>query len=191
MKKTVFPTIILGVLLLAAFPCMTACSGPSSAPSEQSQKQQSKHARQLPVMNLTSSNKGDVKFADVCDSKAIIIDVWASWCGPCCKQIPILHELKDKYGSRLAIVGISVDDSEKDHKKAIKKLKINYPSCLAKDNINAQYLDDLQKATGQRIEGIPHLVIADGKGNIVYARSGVHSKKHLEKILDPLMKTKN
>lgn len=191
MKKTVFPTIILGVLLLAAIPCMTACSGASSPQKTQSQEMPAKAARQLPAMKLMSSNKGAVSSSVYSGSKAVIIDVWASWCGPCCRQIPILHELKDKYGSKLAVVGISVDNNEQDHQKAIKELNITYPSCFAKDKDNYQFMNDLQNATGKEIEGIPHLVIADSKGNIVYAESGLHSKEQLEQIISPLMKAKN
>ncbi|MBQ7568510.1 TlpA family protein disulfide reductase [bacterium] len=143
----------------------------------------------LPPIDLVSSNKGKVDGKKM-HYQVLIIDVWASWCGPCRNQIPILHELKKKYGNKLEIIGISVDSSEADHKKAIKQLNISYPSCLSANKTNAAFLEAMQKATGQTIRGIPHLVIVDGMGHIVYARSGMHPKGALEDIIKPIIDKK-
>ncbi|MDO5296700.1 MAG: TlpA disulfide reductase family protein [bacterium] len=185
MKKIVFPAVLLAALTLTSFPGVVASEETASG-----QQLYARNERKLPPMtNLISANQGTVP-PTPWYTQAIIIDVWASWCGPCRHQIPVLHELKRKYGAKLTVIGISTDDSSSDHQAAIKALKITYPSCLAANKTNAQFLDALQKATGQQITGIPHLVIADGSGNIVYAQSGMRDKDELERILAPLMKAK-
>ena len=185
MKKIVFPAVILAALMLTSMPGTTACGDETSQ-----QELYARNERKLPPMNnLISANLGTVPPAPWY-TQATIIDVWASWCGPCRHQIPVLHELKRKYGAKLNVIGISTDDSSADHQRAIKELNITYPSCLAANKNNAQFLDALQNATGQQITGIPHLVIADGSGNIVYARSGMLDKDELERILAPLMNSK-
>lgn len=174
-------TFALGVSLTPAVSCQSISATANQATVAATAK------KSLPAIQLHSSNKGKVDGSKL-KYKAIIVDVWASWCGPCRKQIPVLHELQKQYGNKLQLLGISVDDNESDHKKAIKKLGITYPSCIAQNPTNDKFLKSLQAATGEQIRGIPYLVVADNKGRIIYAESGMCDKQELVKILTPLMK---
>lgn len=92
--------------------------------------------------------------------KYLIIDFWASWCGPCRAEIPHLKEVYKKYKDKgLEILAVSVDAKEADWKKAMAEEKMAWPQINAKESkpVMASYL----------FSGIPYLVVVDKEGNII------------------------
>jgi len=92
--------------------------------------------------------------------KYLIIDFWASWCGPCRQEIPHLKEVYKKYKDKgLEILAVSVDAKEADWKKAMAEERMAWPQINAKESkpVMASYL----------FSGIPYLVLVDKEGNIV------------------------
>jgi thiol-disulfide isomerase/thioredoxin len=60
--------------------------------------------------------------------KPLVINLWATWCGPCRLEMPQLVELADKYkGQGLQVVGISVDDNPADIRQFAAEYKVTYP----------------------------------------------------------------
>src|SRR5215470_2810979 len=65
-------------------------------------------------------------------SKVILLNFWATWCGPCRSEIPDLVELQNKYKDQLQIIGLVVDDDDEDAvKRFAEKYGINYPIAIA------------------------------------------------------------
>jgi peroxiredoxin len=114
--------------------------------------------------------------------KVVIVNFWATWCGPCRKEIPDFIEAYKKYKNKgLVIIGISVDkDGWSAVTPFIEESKINYPVVLA----NAQVVENYGG-----VEAIPTTFIVDKKGYIADQQIGVMSLKELETKLQPLLKT--
>lgn len=69
----------------------------------------------------------DVRLADF-KGRPIILNFWATWCGPCKVEIPAFVELVEQYkAQQLTVLGVSVDDSPEDLKPFAAEYKMNYP----------------------------------------------------------------
>ena len=74
--------------------------------------------------------------------RPIILNFWATWCGPCKAEIPALIELADRYkAQQLTVLGVSVDDSPEDLRQFAAEYKMNYPVLvgLGHDSFQEQY----------------------------------------------------
>ena len=114
--------------------------------------------------------------------KVVIVNFWATWCGPCRKEIPDFIEAYKKYRNKgVVIIGISVDkDGWSAVTPFIEESKINYPIVLANEQVVETY---------GGIEAIPSTFIVDKNGYIADQHIGMMSLKELETKLQPLLKT--
>ena len=102
--------------------------------------------------------------------KVILLDFWATWCGPCKVEIPHFIEFQQKYGPKgLQVVGISVDDPVDKLAPYVKEMGMNYPVLQGLGH------DAVQDAYGP-ILGIPVSVMISRDGKICATHTGLTSK---------------
>ena len=90
---------------------------------------------------LKDMNGADVKLADF-KGRPLLINFWATWCGPCKHEIPVFVELVDKYrDQKFTVLGVSTDDKPEDLRPFAAEYKMNYPVLvgLGKDNLLEAY----------------------------------------------------
>ena len=128
---------------------------------------------------LKDMNGVDVKLAAF-KGKVILLNFWATWCGPCKAEIPSLVELQTQYGDDLVVLGFSVDDPVEKMRPYAEEYKINYPLLVGNGR------EDVQEAFGP-LYGIPVSVIIDREGRIAKKHSGIASKSQFEREIKSLL----
>jgi thiol-disulfide isomerase/thioredoxin len=94
--------------------------------------------------------------------KYVLVDFWASWCGPCKGEIPNLIELQNKFGGeKFMVLGVNVWDDEVAFKEALEEEGITYPQIVVPQNNK----DNATELYG--IKGIPQIILFAPDGTIV------------------------
>jgi peroxiredoxin len=107
--------------------------------------------------------------------EAVLIDFWASWCGPCTLQAPIVDRVGKRYAARgLQVLGVNVDDPESVARAHARKLGVSYPILLDGSG-------EVQRAYG--VSRLPSLVVIDRSGNVTSFTSGVVDEDALDRMV--------
>lgn len=127
--------------------------------SEMAQKLKS--AEGQPFIDFEASYEGKVqRLSDyVAKGKYVLVDFWASWCGPCRAEIPNLINIYNRYkGDRFEVIGVATWDKPNDTKRAIAEMGIPYPQIMNAQKAGSDAYD---------IEGIPEIILFGPDGTIL------------------------
>lgn len=127
---------------------------------------------QAPDFTLTTLNGKKVKLSDY-RGKAVLLNFWATWCGPCKVEIPWFMDLEKQYGSQgLVVLGVAMDDDGKDSvSKFARDMKIDYTVLIGNDDVADQY---------GGVAGLPTTFYVDRNGKIVKKIAGLVSHGEIE-----------
>jgi peroxiredoxin len=154
--------------------CFTVLQSGQSAPGVAGQ------TTIAPEWSLKDVDGKTVKSADF-KGKVVILDFWATWCGPCSAEIPGFIALQKQYEKQgLVVIGVSVDEGGAAVvKKFMQKLDMSYPVVLA---------DEKTEQAFGGVEAIPTTFIIDREGRIVKKHPGFTDKDEFENEIKPLLR---
>ena len=99
----------------------------------------------------------------------VVVNKWASWCGPCREEFPWFQDLSAKLGKRIAFLGVDSNDSAAAAHTFLGELPVPYPSYSDPDQQIARYLE----AT----IGFPATIFYDSRGESVYVKQGQYASR--------------
>ena len=171
-------TPLATVLLLGGLLAGCSRSARNELPATSSMK--ADNARKpAPDFALKDADGKAVHLSDY-KGKVVLLDFWATWCGPCRIEIPWFTEMeRQKKDKGFAVVGVAMDD---DGWKAIKpfvaEMKINYRVLLGDDQVAKDY---------DGLDALPTTFLIDRNGKIADRHVGLTSRKDFEEGIDQLL----
>jgi thiol-disulfide isomerase/thioredoxin len=168
------PSVRLAVLAVVALLALGACGGGGSAVTPPSRTLLPATADALPTFD---AHQFDQLIAQL-HGTPVVVNIWASWCGPCVREAPELAAVASSYQGKVQFVGIDIEDQRGPARQFIARFGWRYPS--VSDPTGA-----IRDAFG--LIGAPHTIFFDASGQQMFVYSGAVSQEalvtHIEEAL--------
>ena len=116
-----------------------------------------------PDFTLKSNSGKNLKLSEH-RGEVVLINFWASWCGPCRQEMPLLSELHDKYKSLgFTVLGVNVEQDSSDAKKLLKNMPVSFPVLFDNDSTVSKQYD---------VVAMPSTVLVDRNGKMRFLHKG-------------------
>lgn len=134
-----------------------------------------------PAWTLSTPDGKSVSLADL-KGKVVVLDFWATWCGPCKMAMPGIQKLHEEFKDKgVAVFGVDIRENEKADPAGFMKDKgYTYGLLLKGDDVSKQY----------KVQGIPAFFVIGKDGNVVYSATGYspENEKKLKEIVEGALK---
>ena len=173
-----FATVAIVCAVVAALGYLFSHSGPQG-PVNISSVKPNKERHQAPDFALKDADGKLVHLADY-RGKVVLLDFWATWCGPCKIEIPWFEEFQRQHqGKGFAVIGVSMDDEGWDVVKPfLTRLKVNYRVLIGNDQTAQLY---------GGIDALPTTFLIDREGRIASVHVGLVDRKEFENGIQQLL----
>lgn len=120
-------------------------------------------ASMAPSFSLPSRSGDSVSLQSL-QGQVVMINFWASWCGPCRQEMPLLDQMYKRYSSLgFTLLGVNVEANTQDAEKWLAKTPVTFPVLFDKENKVSKLYD---------VNAMPSTVFIDRKGNVRYLHRG-------------------
>jgi peroxiredoxin len=176
--RAVYAPFLMALLLLTA--CNT--QAPVSAAGEAGHTKPAGDRKAAPDFDLKDADGKTVKLSDY-KGKVVLLNFWATWCGPCKIETPWFVEFERKYKDQgFAVVGVSMDEEGWPAVKPyVAEMGINYRMLLGNDSIAALY---------GGLDALPTTFILDREGKVAATHVGLAGKSEFENGIKELLSQK-
>ena len=131
----------------------------------------SDHPRALPAFSVADLD-GKPLSSDFGRGKVVLINFWATWCGPCKDELPMLVALQEHYRDQLQIIGLSIDTAPAEEvRKFVADFRLNYPNAIAPASV-------IEAFGG--VDRVPATYVVSRNGEIVQRRLGLLDPRRTE-----------
>ena len=178
-NKYFFPALFM-MLTFNAIGCSKENNEENVTLKNQVNEQVNDNKTKAPDFNLVSTDGKKINLSDY-KGKIVILDFWATWCGPCRMGVPDLVSIQKEFKDKVAVIGISLDDKRTmdDILPFMKEYGINYPVVYGTNQVVVDY---------GYIQAIPTTFIINAKGFIVDQYVGLVAKEKYVNRINSLMK---
>lgn len=107
--------------------------------------------------------------------RPVLVNLWATWCGPCREEMPILEDAYKQYAGEVSFVGVDTQDNPEAAAAFLREVGVTYPQLVDKDG---QLLDHLG------IPGLPVTVVLDDRGRVATRHVGPLTHETLRDLVD-------
>lgn len=167
--KTLYPAIAAILALSALFALVVL---PRLAPPGNRMVDQAAPDFTLPVV-ANGDQAARMQLSELRD-KVVVIDFWASWCGPCAAQAPILDRVARKFPEEVVVLGVNVDDAPHVARRYAVSKGLSYP-------ILSDEQGEVQRTYG--VNTLPSIVVVDRQGKVSTFVQGVVRQSSLERVI--------
>jgi peroxiredoxin len=116
-----------------------------------------------PNFTLKSNTGKNIKLSEL-RGQVILLNFWASWCGPCRQEMPLLEKLQQRYSALgFTVLGVNVEEDSSKAKSLLKDIPVSFPILFDTQNtVSKQY----------KVSAMPSTVMIDRNGNMRYLHKG-------------------
>lgn len=147
MFQRIFRSFCVGGLMMLFCGSVLAASGSGPAPD----------------FTLKSRSGKNIKLSEL-RGNVVMVNFWASWCGPCRQEMPLLQQLYDRYKDMgFTLLGVNVDEEPAAADKMLKDIAVNFPVLYdSKNSVSEQY----------QVKAMPSTFMVDRDGNVRFLHEG-------------------
>jgi peroxiredoxin len=120
-------------------------------------------AASAPDFSLPARDGGKVQLSEL-KGEVVMINFWASWCGPCRQEMPLLEQIQEKYQPLgFTLLGVNVEPDSAEAERFLKNVQVSFPILFDRENsVSARF----------GVEAMPSSVLIDREGNVRHVHRG-------------------